>query len=98
VPHVFACLLSYVFFAKAAFFAFKQLFSKTPENEERACGLVKMGFAFLTAGIALGSIWAASAWGDWWGWDRKRLFHLLSGLYLRRFCISGIFTNKGFYG
>ena len=76
VPHIFSCLLSYVFFAKAAFFAVKQLFNRMPQAEELAYKLVRLGFAFLTAGIAIGSVWAAFAWGDWWSWDPKETFSL----------------------
>jgi ABC-type transport system involved in cytochrome c biogenesis permease subunit len=74
VPHVFVCFLSYIFIARAAFLAVRQLFNKKPAAEEAAYRLVRIGFAFLTAGIAIGSVWAACAWGDWWGWDPKETF------------------------
>lgn len=72
VPHVFAYLLSYVFIAKAAFFAVR----RTPQAENAAYRFVCMGFPFMTAGLVLGSIWAAFAWGDWWNWDPKEMFSL----------------------
>ena len=85
VPHVFTCFLSYIFIARAAYFAVKYLFDKKPATEETAYRLVCIGFTFLTAGIALGSIWAASAWGDWWGWDPKETFSLAAWLVFAAF-------------
>jgi ABC-type transport system involved in cytochrome c biogenesis permease subunit len=33
--------------------------------------LVKIGWAFLTLGMVMGSLWAKEAWGDYWTWDPK---------------------------
>jgi cytochrome c biogenesis factor len=85
VPHVFACLLSYIFMARAAFFAVKQLFDRMPAAEETAYRLVRFGFVFLTAGIAFGGIWAAFAWGEWWSWDPKETFSLAVWLVFAAF-------------
>lgn len=85
VPHVFACLLSYIFMARAAFFAVKHLFDKMPETENQAYRLVRIGFPLLTAGIAIGSVWAAFAWGDWWSWDPKETFSLAVWLVFAAF-------------
>jgi len=85
VPHIFTCLLSYVFFAEAAFFAVKYLISGNPEAEEKSYKYVCIGFSFLSAGIVLGSIWAASAWGSWWSWDPKETFSLAVWLVIAAF-------------
>jgi cytochrome c biogenesis factor len=85
IPHVFACFLSYIFIARAAFFAVKLLFDKMPATEETAYRLVCFGFVFLTVGIVLGSIWAVFAWGDWWGWDPKETFSLALWLVFAAF-------------
>lgn len=85
IPHVFACFLSYIFFARASFLAAKYLFGKNPLTEEAAYKLVCSGFSFLTAGIDIGSIWAAFAWGDWWGWDPKETFSLAVWLVFAAF-------------
>ncbi|MCE5341740.1 MAG: cytochrome c biogenesis protein CcsA [Planctomycetaceae bacterium] len=76
VPHIFASLLSYVFFLQAAYFSGKCLLSKNAEMENEAYRLICLGFPLLTAGIIIGSIWAASAWGNWWSWDPKETFSL----------------------
>jgi hypothetical protein len=85
VPHVFAYFLSYVFMAKAAFFAVKYLFDKMPETENKSYRFVCIGFPFLTAGLILGSVWAAFAWGDWWSWDPKEMFSLAVWLVFAAF-------------
>jgi hypothetical protein len=83
VPHVFAYLLSYVFIARAVFFAA----GLTPQAEIDAYRFVCMGFPFMTAGLALGSIWAAFAWGNWWGWDPKEMFSLAVWLVFAAFLL-----------
>jgi len=85
VPHVFAYLLSYVFMARAAFFAVRQLFGKVPESENYSYKFVCMGFPLMTAGLVLGSVWAAFAWGDWWSWDPKEMFSLAVWLVFAAF-------------
>lgn len=35
--------------------------------------IVLWGLLLLGAGIALGSIWALHAWGNWWSWDPKEI-------------------------
>jgi len=76
VPHIFTCLLSYVFFVKAAYFSGKCLADKLSQAEDASYRLVCPGFMLLTVGMVLGSIWAASAWGNWWSWDPKESFSL----------------------
>jgi len=85
IPHVFVCFLSYIFIARAAYFAVKCLFDEKSAAEETAYRLVCIGFAFLTAGIAIGSVWAAFAWEDWWGWDPKETFSLAVWLVFAAF-------------
>jgi ABC-type transport system involved in cytochrome c biogenesis permease subunit len=85
VPHVFACFLSYIFFARAAFLAVRQFFNRKPEVDDAMFRLVCIGFSFLTAGIAIGSVWAQYAWGDWWSWDPKETFLLAVWLVFAAF-------------
>ncbi|MBU2063437.1 MAG: c-type cytochrome biogenesis protein CcsB [Candidatus Omnitrophica bacterium] len=42
--------------------------------------MVKIGFVFLTLGIITGSIWAQHAWGNWWSWDPKETWSLITWL------------------
>jgi cytochrome c-type biogenesis protein CcsB len=43
-------------------------------------GAVKFGFALLTVGLLIGSVWAKSAWGDYWVWDPKENWSLVTWL------------------
>ena len=40
--------------------------------------LVKFGFLFLTFGLLLGSYWGQVAWNNYWGWDQKENWALVS--------------------
>ncbi len=41
---------------------------------------VKFGFVLLTLGLLVGSVWAKSAWGDFWVWDPKENWSLVTWL------------------
>lgn len=85
-PHVAVYMLSYVFMAKAAFQAgtqlagVKQTGSALRGPEEATYELIAIGFPLLTLGLILGSVWGKLAWGDYWGWDPKELWSLVSWL------------------
>ena len=39
-----------------------------------------LGFAFLTAGLISGAVWANEAWGSYWSWDPKETWALITWL------------------
>jgi len=39
---------------------------------------INIGSLLLLAGIATGSMWAASSWGRYWGWDPKEVWSLVA--------------------
>jgi cytochrome c-type biogenesis protein CcsB len=41
---------------------------------------IKFGFVLLTFGLLVGSVWAKSAWGDFWVWDPKENWSLVTWL------------------
>jgi ABC-type transport system involved in cytochrome c biogenesis permease subunit len=41
---------------------------------------IHIGAFLLIAGILTGSIWAASSWGRYWGWDPKEVWSLIAFL------------------
>lgn len=41
---------------------------------------ILFGFVLLTAGLVMGSLWAKVAWGDYWVWDPKENWALVSWL------------------
>lgn len=81
-PHVAVYLISYVIMAKAAVQAFCQLKGgdSALNYEDAAYKMVCLGFPLLTLGLILGSYWGKLAWGDYWGWDPKELWSLVSWL------------------
>jgi cytochrome c-type biogenesis protein CcsB len=38
------------------------------------------GFTFLSLGLLIGAVWAKSAWGDYWAWDPKENWSLITWL------------------
>jgi len=42
--------------------------------------VVRFGFILLTIGLLIGSVWAKSAWGDFWVWDPKENWSLVTWL------------------
>ena len=92
-PHVLVYMLSYILMTKAAVQAAIQLSGgpfdyaqggQTKDNllapEDATYRMICAGFPLLTLGLVLGSIWGQNAWGDWWGWDPKELWSLVSWL------------------
>ncbi len=48
--------------------------------EKMSYELVRFGFLLLTLGLLVGSVWAKSAWGDFWVWDPKENWSLVTWL------------------
>jgi ABC-type transport system involved in cytochrome c biogenesis permease subunit len=90
VPHVAAYLAAYVVLGKAAVQAFGRLVCRPEARvgetlvdgsaaQERATyAMVCFGFPLLTLGLVLGAWWGKLAWGDYWNWDPKELWSLVS--------------------
>jgi cytochrome c-type biogenesis protein CcsB len=87
--HVPIIMVSYSLLALAALVAHMrvglEIFS--PDRREAAATMdethywyVQAGSIFLIAGILTGSIWAASSWGRYWGWDPKEVWSLIAFL------------------
>ena len=74
VPHVAVYMFAYAMMGAATLFAiylwWQSSRRKIQADEMTACDtLVKIGWAFLTLGMVMGSLWAKEAWGDYWTWD-----------------------------
>lgn len=58
--------------------------SKVGTSEDSALNLcqelVRVGWGFLTMGLAMGALWAKEAWGDYWMWDPKETWALVTWL------------------
>ena len=85
VPHVASYMIAYALMAKAAIQAGAVMLRRLPppgmvSNDRAVYRVVATGFPFLTAGLLLGAVWGAMAWGNWWNWDPKELWSLASWL------------------
>ncbi|MEX1311307.1 MAG: cytochrome c biogenesis protein CcsA, partial [Candidatus Sulfomarinibacteraceae bacterium] len=87
--HVPIIMVSYALLALAAFVAHMRLGveifgSGLRENaallDEVHYWYVQLGSILLIVGILTGSIWAASSWGRYWGWDPKEVWSLIAFL------------------
>jgi cytochrome c-type biogenesis protein CcsB len=85
--HVPITMVSYSVFAIGALIAHAQIASAlvAPDNHQLARKLnqllylyMHIGSILLAAGILTGSIWAASSWGRYWGWDPKEVWSLIA--------------------
>ncbi|MFH1728603.1 MAG: cytochrome c biogenesis protein CcsA [Pseudomonadota bacterium] len=47
--------------------------------------LISFAFPFLTIGLITGSVWAKEAWGDYWSWDPKEMWSLITWLLYLNF-------------
>ena len=86
-PHVAVYMLSYVIMAKATVQAVMCLAGKDRPADETLVGyeeglyrIVLMGYPLLSLGLILGSWWGKLAWGDYWGWDPKEMWSLVTWL------------------
>jgi len=92
VPHVATYLAAYVILGKAAVQAFGCLVRRpavpdggflcggSADRERATYAMVCFGFPLLTLGLVLGAWWGKLAWGDYWNWDPKELWSLVSWL------------------
>ena len=46
--------------------------------DELMHALVKFGYFLITAGLVIGAFWAKDAWGDYWTWDPKENWSLIT--------------------
>jgi cytochrome c-type biogenesis protein CcsB len=56
------------------------LTGKAVSLEQVAYDAIRFGFLLLTIGLLVGSVWAKEAWGDYWVWDPKENWSLVSWL------------------
>lgn len=85
IPHVFSYMISYTLVALAAILCVVSFFVSKEETKRYEGGvyqLISTGFPFMVAGMLLGAIWANECWGNYWSWDHKESWSLLTVLAL----------------
>lgn len=79
VPHIFCYMLSYSLAAVAFFVILSGMIrKKNHDGMLKAC--VRTLFPFMTLGLFLGAIWADQVWGEFWAWDVKECWSLVTWL------------------
>jgi ABC-type transport system involved in cytochrome c biogenesis permease subunit len=79
VPHVVVYLLSYAILGLSAGVAAWRWLRRT-DDAALPFALVHAGLPLLTIGLVLGAVWAKEAWGQYWAWDPKETWALLTWL------------------
>lgn len=90
VPHVLAYMISYSLCAVAFILLIRIWIRKDGCGEVRraVCQILRAAFPFMTFGMLSGALWAEEAWGQYWSWDPKEVWSLITwGLYLAYFHI-----------
>lgn len=94
IPHVIIYFIAYA--ALFLSFVTAILYLKFPDKKKLPKGhwleqeylnfesytykIINFGFIFLSLGLLLGGVWAKEAWGDYWGWDPKENWSLITWL------------------
>jgi len=101
IPHVVVYMISYSVLGASCFSAIKGLFSLYKKNTISdkyillSMKLVYPGIGLLTLGMLMGALWAKIAWGNYWSWDPKETWALLTWFfYLITIHIHHSFPNK----
>ncbi len=87
VPHVVIYMAAYAVLAAACLSALKGMWNLYVRKKvfvadlNFAMSLIYPGFALLTLGMLLGAIWAKIAWGNYWSFDPKETWALLTWLF-----------------
>lgn len=87
IPHVVIYMISYAVLAAACLSALIGMYSlhKKRSSLEKeislAMKLVYPGMGLLTLGMLMGAIWAKIAWGNYWTYDPKETWALLTWLF-----------------
>ncbi|WP_455585096.1 cytochrome c biogenesis protein CcsA [Bacteroides sp.] len=78
IPHVTVYMFSYSVLGCAFIIAVSGLIRHKEEYLVTADNLVYTGVAFLTFGMLFGALWAKEAWGNYWSWDPKETWAVVT--------------------
>lgn len=82
VPHVLVYMIAYTLAAVAFIITLISFFNKKDRQrlENGVYNLVLISFPFMTSGMFFGAIWANEVWGNFWSFDAKENWALVSWL------------------
>lgn len=83
VPHILAYMIAYSLSAVAFILTLVGFFAKGDNRsrlEHGTYNLVLTAFPFMTMGMLFGAIWANSVWGNFWSFDAKENWSLVTWL------------------
>lgn len=95
IPHVTVYMFSYSLLGCTFIIAAIGLVRHAEEYLQAADNLVYVGLAFFTIGMLFGSLWAKEAWGNYWSWDPKETWAMITWMgyllyiHLRLFRYAG---------
>lgn len=80
VPHVFSYVLSYALCAVAFLISVIGYIRRNDKErfEEATCFVLRIAFPFMVCGMLLGALWADQVWGNYWTWDIKEVWSLIT--------------------
>jgi ABC-type transport system involved in cytochrome c biogenesis permease subunit len=87
IPHVVIYMIAYAVLAAACLTILTGVYNTYRQKSvdkasiDLAMNLVYPGFSLLSIGMILGAVWAKIAWGDYWSWDAKETWALLTWLF-----------------
>ena len=79
VPHIFCYMLSYCLSAVAFLIVLNALLTKK-NHDEVILACLRTSFPFMTAAMFMGAVWADQVWGEFWAWDIKECWALVTWL------------------
>lgn len=85
VPHVLVYMIGYSLTVVAFMLTVYSFFSKTMDQKVLEKGIYNLSvtaFPFMTMGMMFGAIWANEVWGDFWSFDAKENWSLVTWLSL----------------
>jgi len=83
IPHVVSYMLAYALLASASLAVAWSVYTKGSIDTEfkQSMNLTYLGFVLLTFGMLLGAFWAKIAWGNYWAWDPKEIWALITWFF-----------------
>ena len=82
VPHVLSYMIAYSLTAAAALICIINFVKHDSALEHYTYVTVITAFPFMICGMLLGALWANECWGEYWQWDAKENWSLLTVLSL----------------